>query len=122
MASKKLLYSVQKNVNVLKNSVAENMRVRRHLALAYRLIDRLNLNEGACNHLTAMAPSQNGGEEIMLVVPGILPDGSALHWSQVTASSLLGINSHQEIVEPGSLGTVFENCSKILILAFQRAK
>ena len=122
MASKKVLNSVQKNVNVLKNSVAENMRVRRHLALAYRLIDRLNLNEGACNHLTAMAPSQNGGEEIMLVVPGILPDGSALHWSQVTASSLLGINSHQEIVEPGSLGGTPEESAACIHLGFRRVQ
>ena len=31
-------------------------------------------------------------------------DGSALHWSQITASSILGINTRNEIVEPGSLG------------------
>ena len=30
------------------------------------------LNEGACNHLTAMAPAKSGveGEEVMLVTPG----------------------------------------------------
>ena len=31
----------------------------------------MGLNEGACNHLTAMAPAKNGlGEEVMLVIPG----------------------------------------------------
>jgi hypothetical protein len=48
----------------------ENLRIRRQLALAYRVIDRLELNEGACNHLTAMAPAKNGSGEVMLVVPG----------------------------------------------------
>ena len=38
--------------------------------MAYRLIDRLQLNEGACNHLTAMAPAKDGKGQIMLVVPG----------------------------------------------------
>ena len=48
----------------------ENLRIRRELALAYRLIDKLQLNEGACNHLTAMAPAQSGQGQVMLVVPG----------------------------------------------------
>ena len=55
MASKEILHSVQRNVKVLKSSLAENWRIRRHLALAYRILDRLNLNEGACNHLSAKA-------------------------------------------------------------------
>ena len=38
------------------NPQYENRRVRRNLALAYRLLNRLELNEGVCNHLTAMAP------------------------------------------------------------------
>ena len=37
-------------------------------------------------------------------IAGILDDGSALHWSEVTASSLLGIREDNEIVENGSLG------------------
>ena len=37
-------------------------------------------------------------------IAGILDDGSALHWSEVTASSLLGIGVDNEIVENGSLG------------------
>jgi len=53
------------------NSKFENRRIRRNLALAYRLLNRLELNEGVCNHLTAMAPRQdNSSEETMLVIPG----------------------------------------------------
>ena len=48
----------------------ENIRIRRQLALAYRIIDRMGLNEGACNHLSAMAPAKNGQGEVMLVTPG----------------------------------------------------
>ena len=55
----------------LENPVEENTRIRSQLALAYRLIDRLELNEGACNHLTAMAPAKNGKGQVMLVVPGV---------------------------------------------------
>jgi hypothetical protein len=35
-------------------------------------MERLNLNEGACNHLSVMAPARNGksGERVMLLAPG----------------------------------------------------
>ena len=33
-----------------------------------------------------------------------MDDVSAIHCSQITASSILGINTRNEIVEPGSLG------------------
>ena len=53
------------------NPKFENRRIRRNLALAYRLLNRLELNEGVCNHLTAMAPCRdNSSEETMLVIPG----------------------------------------------------
>ena len=32
-----------------------------------------------------------------------MDDESTIHWSQITASSILGINTRNEIVEPGSL-------------------
>jgi ribulose-5-phosphate 4-epimerase/fuculose-1-phosphate aldolase len=35
---------------------------------------------------------------------GFLPDGSSPHWSEITASCLLGLNEDGEIVEEGSLG------------------
>lgn len=54
------------------NSRFENRRIRRNLALAYRLLNRLELNEGVCNHLTAMAPCRDSpSEETMLVIPGM---------------------------------------------------
>ena len=111
--------TVQKNISVLKG-IEENWRLRRHLALAYRLLDRLELNEGACNHLTVMAPAQNGNGEVMLVVPGVLPDGSALHWSQVTASSLIGIDADQNVLEKGSLGGQPEESAACIHLGFRR--
>ena len=100
--------------------IEENWRLRRHLALAYRLLDRLELNEGACNHLTAIAPAQNGSGKVMLVVPGVLQDGSALHWSQVTASSLIGIDDNQNVVEKGSLGGNPEESAACIHLGFRR--
>ena len=49
----------------------ENHRIRMNLALSYRILNRLNLNEGVCNHLTAMAPcKENDSKETMLVIPG----------------------------------------------------
>ena len=33
-----------------------------------------------------------------------MDDESTIHWSQITASSILGINTRNEIVEAGSLG------------------
>ena len=53
------------------NTKHENRRIRRNLALAYRLLNRLELNEGVCNHLTAMAPCQTSkSKQTMLVIPG----------------------------------------------------
>ena len=53
------------------NPQYENRRVRRNSALAYRLLNRLELNEGVCNHLTAMAPCrEDDSKQTMLVIPG----------------------------------------------------
>eukprot|EP00095_Tigriopus_kingsejongensis_P003375 maker-scaffold153_size302544-snap-gene-1.11 protein:Tk03375 transcript:maker-scaffold153_size302544-snap-gene-1.11-mRNA-1 annotation:"predicted protein" len=82
----------------------ENLRLRRHLALSYRLMETLNLNEGACNHISVMAPAQSGVGEVMLLAPGYLPDGASLHWSEVNASSLIGLNTHGDVVEDGCWG------------------
>ena len=42
----------------LTEPAAENWRLRQHLALSYRLLDQLQLNEGSCNHLSVMAPAR----------------------------------------------------------------
>jgi len=79
----------------------ENKRLRMNLALAYRILDELSLNEGACNHLSVMAPPQEPGkdEEIMLLAPGHIPGGGGIDWSNVTASGLLGLDKEATVVE-----------------------
>ena len=42
----------------LADPAAENWRLRQHLALSYRLMDELQLNEGSCNHLSVTAPAR----------------------------------------------------------------
>lgn len=86
---------------VCKTPAEENFRLRQHLALSYRLLDDLSLNEGSCNHLTVMAPPRSGaGEEVMLIAPGFVASGGGLDWSKVTASSLLGLEkSAGDVVE-----------------------
>ena len=53
---------------VRKDPAEENWRLRQNLAVAYRVINDLSLNEGSCNHLSVMAPAASGcGEEVMLI-------------------------------------------------------
>ena len=56
----------------------------------------------------------------MLVTPGLMEDGSALHWSQVTASSLLGISKANQIVEMGSMGGQPEESAACIHLGLRR--
>ncbi|KAK3893976.1 hypothetical protein Pcinc_002241 [Petrolisthes cinctipes] len=72
----------------------ENRSARLELAAAYRGLDQMNLNEGICNHLSVMTPRADGKEgSVMLVV------NYGLHWSEVTASGLLGVDGEAELVE-----------------------
>lgn len=71
----------------------ENWRRRINLAASYRIFERLNLHEGVCNHLSMMAPAASGEGEVMLIVP------YGLHWSEVKASSFVGLNERREVVE-----------------------
>jgi len=84
-----------------KRSDEENFRLRQNLALSYRLIDDLNLNEGSCNHLSVMAPARAGGsnKDLMLIAPGYMPDGGGIDWCRVTASSILGLGHQGEVLE-----------------------
>ncbi|KFM81080.1 Adducin-related protein, partial [Stegodyphus mimosarum] len=66
-------------------------RVR--LAAAYRGLDQYGLNEGICNHLSAVAPSISGDGDVMLIIP------FGLHWKEVTPSLLIGVNEKNEVVE-----------------------
>jgi len=78
----------------------ENLRLRQHLALSYRLLDSLQLNEGSCNHISVMAPARaNPDKEVMLIAPGFVPEGGGIDWGDVTASSLLGLQPDAAVVE-----------------------
>jgi len=78
----------------------ENWRLRQHLALSYRLLDSLQLNEGSCNHISVMAPAKaDPDSEVMLIAPGFVPEGGGIDWSNVTASSLLGLEPAAAVVE-----------------------
>ncbi|XP_078361339.1 LOW QUALITY PROTEIN: putative aldolase class 2 protein CC_1201 [Oculina patagonica] len=72
---------------------SENWRRRVDLAASYRIFEKFNLHEGVCNHLSMMAPAANGEGEVMLIVP------YGLHWSEVKASSFVGLNEKREVVE-----------------------
>ena len=63
---------------------------RQDLAAAYRLADRYGLSEGICNHLTLAVP---GRDDRFLLVP------YGMHWSEVTASSLLVVDADGNKVE-----------------------
>lgn len=71
-----------------------NRAARLELAAAHRGLDHLELNEGVSNHLSVMAPRANGKDgEVMLVFP------EGLHWREVTASNLVGLDSEAKTVE-----------------------
>ena len=65
---------------------AENWRRRVDLAASYRILEKYNLHEGVCNHLSMMAPAANGDGEVMLVIP------YGLHWSEVSNLLLSSMN------------------------------
>jgi len=71
----------------------ENWRRRVDLAACYRGFEKSGLHEGVCNHLSMMAPAANGEGEVMLLIP------YGLHWSEVKASSFVGLNEKREVVE-----------------------
>ncbi|XP_037080299.1 putative aldolase class 2 protein RP493 [Pollicipes pollicipes] len=74
-------------------AAAENAAVRRDLAASHRALDRLHLNEGICNHLSALAPARSGQGQVMLLAP--FHQG----FGEVTPESLLGLNLDGEVVE-----------------------
>lgn len=59
------------------------------LAAAFRMAVRLDLHEGVCNHFTLMLPD---GKRFLLNRYG-------LHWSEVTASSLLALDADGNVLE-----------------------
>ncbi|KAG8458820.1 hypothetical protein KFE25_005247 [Diacronema lutheri] len=73
--------------------MAEEALVRQariDLAAVYRLLDRMGLNEGICNHLTALVPGTR--DRFLCIRYGLL-------WSEVTASNLVLLDSAGRILE-----------------------
>src|SRR5918996_2438538 len=70
-------------------STAVERAMRVELAAAFRLAVRLDLHEGVCNHFSVMLP---GGKVFLLNRYG-------LHWSEVTASNLLALDSEGRVLE-----------------------
>lgn len=65
-------------------------QARCDLAACYHLCNKMDFNEGICNHLTVMVP---GTTDRFLCVPyGLL-------WDEVTASNLLLLNENGEVLE-----------------------
>jgi ribulose-5-phosphate 4-epimerase/fuculose-1-phosphate aldolase len=60
------------------------------LAATFRWAARLGYHEGICNHFSLMVP---GRDDLFLI------NAHGMHWSQITASSLMLLNSEGEIVE-----------------------
>ena len=64
--------------------------VRKDLAAVYNLLHQFKLNEGACNHLTALVPGTN--DCFFVIRYGLL-------WSEVTADNLVMVDSSGKILE-----------------------
>jgi ribulose-5-phosphate 4-epimerase/fuculose-1-phosphate aldolase len=72
-------------------SAYEGIRLaRENLAAAYQIANKFEFNEGIDNHFTLAVPEQN--DQFLLIPYG-------LHWSEVTASSLLVVNAKGEKLE-----------------------
>lgn len=69
---------------------AAEWKARVDLAALYRLCDSQGLNEGINNHITAEVPDMPGH---------FLVFAFGLHWSEVTASNLLLVDSEVPILE-----------------------
>ena len=71
------------------DAVAE-AATRKDLAATYRILDRLGLNEGVCNHLTALLP---GSKDRFLVIR------YGLDWSEVTPDNLVLVDTSGNILK-----------------------
>ena len=70
-------------------TLAADRMARLDLAAAFRLAVRMDLHEGVCNHFTLMLPD---GRRFLLNAYG-------LHWSEVTASNLLALDTRGNVLE-----------------------
>ncbi|XP_071958241.1 putative aldolase class 2 protein PA3430 [Antedon mediterranea] len=75
--------------------VEMNKQQREELAAAYQALDSFGLSEGINNHLSTKAPARNGKGEVILLFP------YGLHWNEVTASRLVGVDMASGTVVEG---------------------
>ncbi|XP_071823494.1 putative aldolase class 2 protein PA3430 [Apostichopus japonicus] len=86
--------TASKSNQSLSEVIKENYAARVELAVAYRAMEYYNMHEGVCNHLSLRAPAKDGNGDVML----LLRYGT--HWSQVTASTLIGVDFESgEVIE-----------------------
>ena len=64
--------------------------VRQDLAAVYRLLHRMGLNEGVCNHLTAMVPGTT--DQFLVIRYGLM-------WSEVTADNLVLLDAKGNVLK-----------------------
>ncbi|XP_068201967.1 putative aldolase class 2 protein CC_1201 isoform X2 [Palaemon carinicauda] len=69
----------------------------------------LGLNEGVSNHLSVIAPKADGEGEVMLVF------NQGLHWNEVTASNLVGLDMSGKTVEGTGAPETTASCIHISI-------
>ena len=72
----------------LKDLPAAELAARADLAAAFRWAVRMDLHEGVCNHFSLMLP---GGRFLL--------NRYGLHWSEVTASNLLALDSEGNVLQ-----------------------
>ena len=59
----------------------------------------------------------------MIHFVGHLPNGGASqHWSEVTASSLIGVDEEGNVIEPGNIGGVVELSAKCIHLGIRQVR
>ena len=71
-------------------TAAAEAATRKDLAATYRILDKLGLNEGVCNHLTALIP---GSTDQFLVIR------YGLDWSEVTPENLVLVDTSGKILK-----------------------
>lgn len=107
--SRSFTSSYPKPYTVPDGPAGQNRAARLELAAAYRGLEMLGLNEGVSNHLSVIAPKADGNGEVMLVF------NQGLHWNEVTASNLIGLDMTGKTVEGTGSPETTASCIHISI-------
>lgn len=87
--------------SILGEFPVEEQKARIELAACYRLFGYFGWNEDVINHLTVSVKEPDGSKSFL-----INPFG--LRYDEITASSLLKIDSHGKLRHPGVVGDIFK--------------